>query len=194
MQPAPVAVRELAPVRVLTRPGASRRVPASLAGHINRDVRTAGPGTRRDAMAVRLRAVAAVGAVMAAAAIPGCSGDQGAARTAASVRGARIGTPSAGEPGEWTMPAKDYAGSRYSALDDITPENASRLTWRGRSPPACCRVTRVHRSWSAPRCTSSRRIPTSRTRSISRGRAPRCSGSTGPRTRRRRSARRAATS
>jgi lanthanide-dependent methanol dehydrogenase len=78
-------------------------------------------------MAVRLRAVVAAGAMMAAA-IPGCSGDQGAARTAASVRGARIGTPSAGEPGEWTMPAKDYAGSRYSTLDDITAENAGRMS------------------------------------------------------------------
>src|SRR6201999_1657150 len=32
-----------------------------------------------------------------------------------------------GEEGEWAMPAKDYAGSRYSGLTQITPQNAKTL-------------------------------------------------------------------
>ena len=32
-----------------------------------------------------------------------------------------------GSDGEWTMPAKDYASTRYSRLDRITRENATRL-------------------------------------------------------------------
>jgi PQQ-dependent dehydrogenase (methanol/ethanol family) len=36
-----------------------------------------------------------------------------------------------GQPGEWTMPGKDYAVSRYSELAEITPANAARIrpTW-----------------------------------------------------------------
>ena len=33
----------------------------------------------------------------------------------------------AGSDGEWTMPAKDYASTRYSKLAQITPANATRL-------------------------------------------------------------------
>jgi PQQ-dependent dehydrogenase (methanol/ethanol family) len=43
------------------------------------------------------------------------------------VSGAEIGTPTAGEAGEWTMPAKDYAGSRFSTLADINSENVGKL-------------------------------------------------------------------
>jgi PQQ-dependent dehydrogenase (methanol/ethanol family) len=53
-----------------------------------------------------------------------CSNDPGARDSA----DARIGTPTAdGSPTEWSMPAGDYANSRYSALDEITSGNASRL-------------------------------------------------------------------
>jgi PQQ-dependent dehydrogenase (methanol/ethanol family) len=31
------------------------------------------------------------------------------------------------EDGQWTMPAKDYANTRYSGLDQITPKNAAQL-------------------------------------------------------------------
>ena len=45
-----------------------------------------------------------------------------------AVADARIGTPTAdGSPAEWSMPAGDYANSRYSTLDEITSGNASRL-------------------------------------------------------------------
>ena len=43
------------------------------------------------------------------------------------VSGARIGTASTGPDGEWPMQGRDFAGSRYSALSDITSENVSRL-------------------------------------------------------------------
>src|SRR6185437_46648 len=35
----------------------------------------------------------------------------------------------AGESGEWPMPAKDFAGSRYSTLNDINADNVSQLTF-----------------------------------------------------------------
>ena len=44
-----------------------------------------------------------------------------------SVVGARIAVPHAGPPGEWQMPAGDYASSRYSELGTITPENVANL-------------------------------------------------------------------
>jgi PQQ-dependent dehydrogenase (methanol/ethanol family) len=45
----------------------------------------------------------------------------------ASPSGARIAVPHAGPPGEWQMPAGDYANSRYSELSSITPQNAANL-------------------------------------------------------------------
>ncbi|HEX9109476.1 MAG TPA: PQQ-binding-like beta-propeller repeat protein, partial [Longimicrobiales bacterium] len=36
-------------------------------------------------------------------------------------------TPGGGSPGEWTLPARDYAASRYSPLTQLTPANAPRL-------------------------------------------------------------------
>src|SRR4051812_39326552 len=50
-----------------------------------------------------------------------------AATGAASVTGARIAVAHAGPPGEWQMPAGDYASSRYSELSSITPQNAANL-------------------------------------------------------------------
>src|SRR5450759_5945714 len=44
-----------------------------------------------------------------------------AATGTASVSGARIADAPAGPPGEWQMPAGDYASSRYSELASITP-------------------------------------------------------------------------
>src|SRR5882724_6188697 len=43
-----------------------------------------------------------------------------------SVRAAGAQAP-AGEDGQWTMPSKDYAATRYSGLGGITPQNASSL-------------------------------------------------------------------
>ncbi|HMH25377.1 MAG TPA: hypothetical protein VK542_02195, partial [Gemmatimonadaceae bacterium] len=50
-----------------------------------------------------------------------------AATGTASVSGAQIAVPHAGPPGEWQMPAGDYASSRYSQLASITPQNAAKL-------------------------------------------------------------------
>jgi glucose dehydrogenase len=45
---------------------------------------------------------------------------------APGVRGAPAAA-AAGEDGQWPMPAKDYASTRYSKLPDITPQNAPGL-------------------------------------------------------------------
>jgi len=49
----------------------------------------------------------------------------GAAATPAQAATGSAGT--SGEEGEWVMPAKDYAASRYSGLTQITPQNAKTL-------------------------------------------------------------------
>src|ERR1700704_961305 len=46
---------------------------------------------------------------------------------AGTVAGARIAVAHAGPPGEWQMPAGDYASSRYSQLASITPQNGANL-------------------------------------------------------------------
>jgi len=45
----------------------------------------------------------------------------------AQVAGTRIGAPRTTAAGEWQMPAGDYASSRFSTLDQITPANAANL-------------------------------------------------------------------
>jgi len=55
------------------------------------------------------------------------SGTGGSARPAAVVAGARIGARRTTAPGEWQMPAGDYAASRFSDLGQITPANAKNL-------------------------------------------------------------------
>ncbi|HEX4470046.1 MAG TPA: hypothetical protein VH080_10955, partial [Gemmatimonadaceae bacterium] len=64
----------------------------------------------------------------------GSKTDTSATRAAAGgvpiVADARIGTPNppAGyAEGDWTMPARDYASSRYSTLAQITSANAKNL-------------------------------------------------------------------
>ena len=63
----------------------------------------------------------------------GSNTDSSAARNAAGgapiVADARIGTPNPPRTaeGEWTMPARDYASSRYSTLAQITSANAKSL-------------------------------------------------------------------
>ena len=54
----------------------------------------------------------------------GCLG--AAAVSGDDVRAAAAQAP-AGEDGQWSMPSKDYAATRYSALAAITPQNAGSL-------------------------------------------------------------------
>jgi PQQ-dependent dehydrogenase (methanol/ethanol family) len=44
-----------------------------------------------------------------------------------STRARALAQPGAPNPGEWTLPGRDYAGTRYSPLDQITTQNANKL-------------------------------------------------------------------
>ena len=116
----------------------ARRKSASIHGALHahgrglRPIRGLGPGEFEGAAGsprIPWVAEAQRGAALCVVVSAGCAGDR-TPRTAQSgaVQGTRIGTPVMGDPGEWPMPAKDYAGSRYSTLDDITADNAGRLT------------------------------------------------------------------
>jgi glucose dehydrogenase len=48
-------------------------------------------------------------------------------RTPASATGTTFPQPGADNPGEWTRAGRDYAGTRYSPLDQITTANVSHL-------------------------------------------------------------------
>src|SRR3982751_4588008 len=95
-------------------------------------------------MMTRARRASAMGAAMATATAIACSAGNKAATAdttntaepqvtssaatgTATVSGARIAVAHAGPPGEWQMPAGDYASSRYSELATITPQNAASL-------------------------------------------------------------------
>src|SRR5579872_5741511 len=47
--------------------------------------------------------------------------------TPGAIAGPRITVAPASDDGEWTMPGKDYASTRYSGLSQITPANAAHL-------------------------------------------------------------------
>jgi lanthanide-dependent methanol dehydrogenase len=67
--------------------------------------------------------------------VQGCSGAraQGAGDPHRAPRGGDSGAsrafsqPGAPKPGEWTLPGRDFAGTRFSPLDQITTENARNL-------------------------------------------------------------------
>src|SRR4051812_9907881 len=57
-----------------------------------------------------------------------CTGTGGATRDTTFVAGTSIGTPPPNDnAGEWALPARDFASSRYSPLSQITPDNAKNL-------------------------------------------------------------------
>lgn len=64
-------------------------------------------------------------------ALHGCSRSEPGAKatdsTAITVAGTRIAAPRSGPAGEWSLPAADYANSRFSDLDQITTANAKTL-------------------------------------------------------------------
>src|SRR5690349_9725868 len=104
-----------------------------------RDVQTATSSApvRIVAPSVSLTTLARGVAFLAALATLGClkeSSDDRPTREAvsaasASASGLPVIAPAAtsADDGQWTMPQKDYANSRYSSLAEITPENAKNL-------------------------------------------------------------------
>jgi lanthanide-dependent methanol dehydrogenase len=64
---------------------------------------------------------------MSRAALPAVLGCVLAAGAGAALAATATATSATGSDGEWTMPSKDYAASRYSALGDITAHNAKSL-------------------------------------------------------------------
>ncbi|HEX7060884.1 MAG TPA: PQQ-dependent dehydrogenase, methanol/ethanol family [Woeseiaceae bacterium] len=84
-------------------------------------------------------AMLAVGTSVAVAQPPNRVSDGGPRYVAGERTGMRIArTGAAGPPGEWWLPALDFANSRFSELDEVTPENVSRLeavsTWSSGIP------------------------------------------------------------
>ena len=49
------------------------------------------------------------------------------------------------DPKNWAMQTGDYANTRYSKLDQITPRTSRTCRSPGRSRPACCAATRAAR-------------------------------------------------
>ena len=79
----------------------------------------AGGGRRRALLALRLVVLAALTA---------CHQQTGPGGRAPATGGA-VGTNNVqvAEDGQWTMPAKNYAATRYSGLDEINNANAGKL-------------------------------------------------------------------
>ena len=66
----------------------------------------------------------------AAVALTACNSSQPARNSAAPTDGDKAVAPAAASPaddGNWVMPGKDYASTRFSALNQITPSNVSKL-------------------------------------------------------------------
>ncbi|HEY7395529.1 MAG TPA: hypothetical protein VH559_11830, partial [Gemmatimonadaceae bacterium] len=75
-----------------------------------------------------MRAVVLQGIVLFVALTAGCRGGARSSNDTAAVALGRIATPPPNtNDGEWLLPGRDYANSRYSALSSITPENAKNL-------------------------------------------------------------------
>ena len=72
---------------------------------------------------------AAFGLIAIVLMLTACQRPQASAATRDSVfvAGTKIATTASGPDGEWSMPARDYSSSRYSALAQITPANAKNL-------------------------------------------------------------------
>src|SRR6266496_996641 len=70
---------------------------------------------------------------VASLSLSGCVGPEKKAATdttvavTTTVAGTKIAVAHAGPAGEWQMPGGDYASSRYSSLNSITPANAQNL-------------------------------------------------------------------
>src|SRR5689334_7249121 len=88
--------------------------------------------TLNSKVAMRIALLVALSSAVVACKQVGSNADTSAALNAQGgapvVANARIGTPNPpGTDGEWVMPARDYASSRYSPLTQITSANAKSL-------------------------------------------------------------------
>ena len=129
---------------------------------------------------IGLLALLVVVAVVVAMAIWTRTGRNHAAKdrsaTASSAKAIPAAAASPPDDGNWTMPAKDYAATRFSGLTEITPANVGRLQVSFTFSTGTTEGTK-HRRWSsAGRCMSSRPGRTSSTRSTSPSPALRSSG------------------
>ncbi|MEP6621627.1 MAG: PQQ-dependent dehydrogenase, methanol/ethanol family [bacterium] len=87
------------------------------------------PAARRAVLAPVLNVLRTV-PFLALLALSACARDDAATAkkpAVTTVPGTRIAVPRRGPPGEWTQAAGDYSASRFSQLDQITPENAKNL-------------------------------------------------------------------
>ena len=70
------------------------------------------------------------------------------------------------DDGQWTMPSKNYASTRYSSLAEITPRTSSNCSRSSASRWRSTRARKRRRSWPTTRCTWSPPIPTTSMRWI----------------------------
>ena len=78
---------------------------------------------------VSAASIAVAGATAFAVTACGKPSATSASQDSALVSGARIGVapPTGVSDGEWSLPGRDYANSRFSNLSQITPANAANL-------------------------------------------------------------------
>src|SRR5688572_14161538 len=75
-----------------------------------------------------MRLVVVTGVVLTSVVLTACKGASVIDKDDAVIDGARIAVaPPNDKAGEWLMPGRDYANSRYSELSEITPANAGNL-------------------------------------------------------------------
>ena len=73
--------------------------------------------------------------------------------------------PANAAEGDWVLAPKDYANTRFSTLDQITPQNVKDLKVAWTFSTGVNAGKKPRRSSPSRRCTSSRRIRTFSTRS-----------------------------
>src|SRR5437764_7989554 len=81
---------------------------------------------------MRGRAVAGLMLAVVSFDLTACADSSSGGSSKPVVAGTRIATPPPNDnDGEWLLPGRDYAGSRFSKLSQITPANAKnlRVSW-----------------------------------------------------------------
>lgn len=135
--PTLTALAALAVRRVVSMHDAARGARVTCAGGSSPHAAGALRASSSRAPLLGLAAVAAIAVLFAIAALActGCRDDQRASTAIGAsslARGGRLVLPeqASGQPGDgqWPIAAKDFASTRYSTLDQITPDNAAQLT------------------------------------------------------------------